>query len=226
MDNSVDATPIRVLLVDSYQLLRKGLAHLINEEPGIQVVGEADSVEQALDMLQLLPVDVLLIHYKFAGMATLEQTQRLLRAKPDIRIIVMLPVTLGVLPSRMLRAGASAYISPCVTVNEMLWAIHLVHSGQRYISPRITEQLERDPFEQNIQSPFDTLSKRELQVALMLVDSYRVNAISDQLCVSPKTIYSYRYRIFDKLGLNSDVELARLAVKHGLGDAQNIDSGT
>ena len=106
--------------------------------------------------------------------------------------------------------------------SSVLNAIRKVHSGQRYISPRITARLEKLPTNEPRTSPFDELSERELQVALMLIDSQKVNAISEKLQLSRKTVYSYRYRIFDKLGLSSDVELTILAVKHGLSDASSL----
>jgi len=215
---------IRILLIDDYQLLRHGLAALVDREPGMRVVAEADHVEDALVCLERLDADIAVIHLKTGGLAGLEMTQRLLRAHPALRIIVMIPLSLGVQPSRMLRAGASAYVTPCIAEQEMLWTLHLVHSGQRYISPRIAAHFERQPELELRTSPFDQLSERELQIALMLVDHQKVNKISEHLCISRKTVYSYRYRIFAKLNLNSDVELTILAVKHGLSDALSIAS--
>lgn len=214
--------PVRIMLIDDFQLLRHGLERLIEEEQGMEVVAQADCVEEALLKLQNVSVDIILMHLKQSGLAGLELTQRLVMDHPQTRVIVMIPLGLGVLPSRMLRAGASAYITPCVPVEEMLWSIHLVHSGQRYISPRITARLEKLPTNEPRTSPFDELSERELQVALMLIDSKKVQTISQKLQLSRKTVYSYRYRIFEKLGLSSDVELTILAVKHGLSDASSL----
>ncbi len=214
--------PVRLLLIDDYQLLRQGLMRLIQEEPGLDVVAQADCVEEALLKMQSTEVDIVLLHLKHAGLSCLEQTQRLVQEFPEVRVIVMSPLGLGVLPTRMMRAGACAYITPCVPVEEMLWCIHLVHTGQRYISPRITARMEKLPLAEPRHSPFDLLSERELQVALMLVDSQKVNRISEKLFLSPKTVYSYRYRIFDKLHISSDVELTILAVKHGLSDASSL----
>ncbi len=213
---------INILLIDDYQLLRSGVERLIQEEAGMQVVAQADCVEEALLQLESTPVDIILLHLKQSGLSGIEQTQRLVMNHPTVRVIVMIPLGLGVLPSRMLRAGACAYITPCVPAEEMLWTIHLVHSGQRYISPRITAKLERVPFQEPRRSPFDLLSERELQVAMMLIDSQKVNLISERLCLSRKTVYSYRYRIFEKLRLTSDVELTKLAVQFGLSDASSL----
>lgn len=214
----VSDNQIRVLLIDDYQLLRHRLALLIDREPGMRVAGEVDSVEEALPLLAALRVEIVVLHLKTAGLAALDMNQRLLRVMPQLHVVVMIPLSLDIQPSRMLQAGASAYVTPCITEAEMLWTLHLVHSGQRAISPRIVAHFERQIEVEPVSSPFDQLSERELQIALMLVDHQKVNQISRQLNISNKTVYSYRYRIFSKLHLNSDVELTILAVKHGLTD--------
>ena len=192
----------------------------------MSVVAEADHVEDALITLDLVEAGIGVIHLKNAGLAGLEMTQCMLRAHPALRIIVMIPLSLGVQASRMLGAGASACVTPCITEQEMLWSLHLVHSGQRRISRRFASHFERQPALEQRTCPFDQLSERELQIALMLVDHQKVNKVSEHLCISRKTVYCYRSRIFAKLNLSSDVELTTLAVKHGLSDAFSADSVT
>ncbi len=100
----------------------------------------------------------------------------------------------------------------------MVQAIRLAFAGQRYISPQIAQQLALKSFQPQ-GSPFDALSEREIQIALMIVGCQKVQIISDKLCLSPKTVNTYRYRIFEKLSVTSDVELTLLAVRHGMVDA-------
>ncbi|MDX1489872.1 MAG: response regulator [Pseudohongiellaceae bacterium] len=221
-----DQSQIRIMLVDEHELIRCGMARIINDEYDMDVIAQADSGETALSLLESIVPDVIMLDVKISGMGGIETAQRIKREHPGIKIVAMSSLSDGVMPARMLRAGATAYISNCVSVSEMLRAVRLVHSGQRYITPRIANMLSMARREEE-KSPFDNLSEREMQVALMLLESQKVNTISDQLCLSPKTVYSYRYRIFEKLGLSSDVELTILAVKHGLSDASNskrIDS--
>ncbi len=105
-------------------------------------------------------------------------------------------------------------------LEEMVQAIRQVFAGQRYISPQIAQQLALKSFQpQQHDSPFDSLSEREIQIALMIANCHKVQSISDKLCLSPKTVNTYRYRIFEKLSITSDVELALLAVRHGMVDA-------
>ncbi len=125
-----------------------------------------------------------------------------------------------------MQAGATAYITKGADLDEMVRAIRKAHSGQRYISPEIAQkmalkQLGGDSEDQD-ESLFDRLSERELQIAMMVVDCQKVQDISDKLCLSPKTVNSYRYRIFEKLEISSDVELALMAVRFGLLDADKV----
>ena len=128
-----------------------------------------------------------------------------------------------------MQAGASAYITKGADIKEMVRAIRMAHSGQRYISPEIAQKMAlkqlgggdaRD--EDGELSLFDRLSEREMQIAMMVVDCQKVQDISDKLCLSPKTVNSYRYRIFEKLEISSDVELALMAVRLGLLDADKV----
>ncbi|MDF5807229.1 excinuclease ABC subunit UvrC [Pseudomonas aeruginosa] len=119
-----------------------------------------------------------------------------------------------------MQAGAAGYMTKGAGLEEMVQAIRQVFAGQRYISPQIAQQLALKSFQpQQHDSPFDSLSEREIQIALMIANCHKVQSISDKLCLSPKTVNTYRYRIFEKLSITSDVELALLAVRHGMVDA-------
>jgi len=104
-------------------------------------------------------------------------------------------------------------------------AILKVKTGQKYISPEIAQRMALKPFQQDQNSPFDELSEREMQIALMIVGCQKVQEISEKLFLSPKTVNSYRYRIFDKLDIDSDVQLTLMAMRHGLVDPGAADSG-
>ncbi len=116
----------------------------------------------------------------------------------------------------MLQAGAAGYITKGCEPDEMIRAIRAIHSGQRYISSEIAQQLALKRFAKDEESPLDILSERELQIMLMITSGQKVQEISDKLCLSPKTVNSYRYRIFEKLNIDSDVELTLLAIRLGL----------
>ncbi|HLF66982.1 MAG TPA: LuxR C-terminal-related transcriptional regulator, partial [Gammaproteobacteria bacterium] len=125
-------------------------------------------------------------------------------------------------PSRLLQAGAAGYITKGSSLDEMVQAIRTVFAGQRYLSPEVAQQLALKHFADKEALPFDSLSERELQVMLMITSGVKVQDISDKLCLSPKTVNSYRYRLFEKLGVSSDVELTHLAIRHGMLDTDDM----
>ncbi|PSS58395.1 UvrY/SirA/GacA family response regulator transcription factor [Pseudomonas sp. BBP2017] len=209
---------IRVLVVDDHDLVRTGITRMLADIDGLQVVGEADSGEASLKVARELKPDVVLMDVKMPGIGGLEATRKLLRSHPDVKVVAVTACEEDPFPTRLLQAGAAGYLTKGAGLDEMVQAIRLVFTGQRYISPQIAQQLALKSFQPQ-GSPFDALSEREIQIALMIVGCQKVQIISDKLCLSPKTVNTYRYRIFEKLSVTSDVELTLLAVRHGMVDA-------
>ena len=211
---------IRILLVDDHSVVRQGLRLFLKYEPELEVVGEAADGAEALRLARELKPDVVLMDVKMPGIGGLEATRKLMRSHPDMKVVAVTVCEEDPFPTRLLQAGAAGYMTKGAGLAEMVQAIRLVFAGQRYISPQIAQQLALKSFQpQTSQSPFDLLSEREIQIALMIVGCHKVQSISDKLCLSPKTVNTYRYRIFEKLSISSDVELALLAVRHGMVDA-------
>jgi two-component system, NarL family, invasion response regulator UvrY len=210
------------MVVDDHELVRCGISRIISDEPDMEVIAQASSGEETLRTLRTETPNVVLMDVTMAGMSGMETTQRIARLHPDVRIIAMSSLEAGLIPTRMLRAGAVAFLSKTVSIAELLRAIRTVYLGQRYINHRLATRMAMDTVDHE-KSPFDALSERELQVALMLIDCNTISTISDNLNLSPKTVYSYRYRIFEKLTIKSDSALVMLAVKHGLTRAHPLD---
>ena len=211
---------IRVLVVDDHDLVRTGITRMLADIDGLQVVGEACTGEEALLKVRELKPDVVLMDVKMPGIGGLEATRKLMRSHPDIKVVAVTVCEDEPFPTRLLQAGAAGYLTKGAALDEMVQTIRLVFDGQRYIDPQIAQQLALKSFQpQNSGSPFDLLSEREIQIALMIANCHKVQNISDKLCLSPKTVNTYRYRIFEKLSITSDVELALLAVRHGMVDA-------
>lgn len=206
---------INVLVVDDHDLIRAGLARMLKDDPHIKVVGEAASGEEALTAVRNLQPDVVLMDLKMPGIGGLEATRRIKKSHEKVRVVVVSAFIDDPFLDRVMDSGASAYVSKNSHISEMIKAIKVVADGQRYVSPDIAQAMA---LKQSNGSPFAQLSERELQIAMMIIDCQKVQHISDKLCLSPKTVNTYRYRIFEKLEINSDVELALAAVKHGLLD--------
>ena len=191
---------------------------MLAEASGIKVVGEASSGEEAVRKARELMPSVVLMDIKMPGIGGLGATKRLLRVNPDIKILIVTVCDDDLFPSRLLQAGANGYLTKGASMAEMIQAIRAVSVGQRYISPDIAKQLAFRHLDHRSEQPFETLSERELQVMLMITKGIKVQEISNDLCLSAKTINTYRYRIFDKLAIKNDVELTHMALKHGILD--------
>ncbi len=209
---------IRVLLVDDHQLVRTGIRRLLDDAAELAVVGEADCGEEALRLTREQHPDVVLMDVNMPGIGGLEATRKLLRVDPTVRIIALTVHVDEPYPSRLLEAGALGYLTKDCNEAEIIKAIHTVSRGQRYIGAAIAQQMALSGLDGSTRNPFERLSQREIQVMLMVTQGNRLQDISDRLCLSPKTVSTYRYRLYEKLGVSNDVELTRLAIRHGLID--------
>ncbi|MCF6777097.1 UvrY/SirA/GacA family response regulator transcription factor [Thiotrichales bacterium 19X7-9] len=212
---------IRVLLVDDHDLVRLGIKKLLGDIPGIKIVGEAKSGEEAIKLVNSLKPDVVLMDVKMPGIGGLEATRRIVQGQVNTKVLVVTVYGDEPYPSRVLQAGAAGYMTKGAGVDEIIKAIKTVYAGQRYISPEVAQQLALKHLSYDDESPFDNLSERELQVLIMLTSGQKVQEIADQLYLSPKTVNSYRYRLFEKLDVETDVELTHLAFKHKLIEMDN-----
>jgi two-component system invasion response regulator UvrY len=207
---------IKVLLVDDHELVRMGIKRLLSDVQGMKVVGEAGSGEEAVLLAKEMMPDVVIMDVHMPGIGGLEATRKMIRHNPDIKVLALTIYEDEPYPSRLLQAGAAGYITKGCVPDEMIRAIRTIHSGQHYISPTIAQQIAIKRYTKGDDSPVDSLSERELQIMVMITQGQKVQAISKKLCLSPKTVNSYRYRIFQKLKIKSDVELTLLAVRIGM----------
>ncbi|VAW95830.1 BarA-associated response regulator UvrY (= GacA = SirA) [hydrothermal vent metagenome] len=207
---------IKIMLVDDHDMVRTGLKRLLEDFSDIEVIAEASSGEQAIEILQKLKPDIALMDLSMPGIGGLEATRKLLRAHKDLKIIIVTMHNEDIFPQRLLNIGAMGYVTKEANVHEMVKAIREVMNNKRYISPEIAQHMALANSQDSEKSPFDLLSERELQVMLMLMDGDKVNKISEKLCLSPKTISTYRYRLYDKLNVSNDIELTKLALRHGI----------
>ena len=213
----------KILVVDDHDLVRMGIVRMLADIDGYQVVGDAKSGEEAVIKARALSPDVVLMDVKMPGMGGLEATKKLLAAKASIKIIAVTACDDDIYPTRLMQAGAVGYVTKGAEFSEIINAINKVIRGDLYMSNSIAQQLALKNFSGGSQeSPFEKLSQRELQTAMQIANGQKVNDIAVAFSVSPKTVNSYRYRIFEKLDINSDVELTLLAVKHNLLDPESV----
>ncbi len=208
---------IKVLLVDDHELVRTGIRRLIDDINGLEVVGEVETGEAAIDFTHNEHVDVVLMDLNMPGIGGMEATRRLIAKDKHLKIIVVTVHDSEPFPQQLFKAGAMGYLTKGCNIEEIVHAIKEVFYGRRYVSVDIAQKMAMS-IQPDDENPFDKLSQREMQVMMMSMQGMKGQKISEQLNLSPKTISTYRYRLFDKLRVSNDVELTRLAMQYGLID--------
>ncbi|MFB2539311.1 MULTISPECIES: response regulator [unclassified Acinetobacter] len=207
---------ISVLVVDDHELVRVGICRMLNDQPNIKVVGQAFSGEDAIVFIRQNEPDVVLLDVNMPGIGGVETTRRLTQISPQSKVIAVSGLSEQPYPTMLIKAGARGYITKGAPIDEMVKAIHKVMQGGKYFSADIAEQIADSLLSDKSESPFEQLSEREMQVAMMVANCVSAQEIADKLFVSVKTINTYRYRIYEKLNVDSDVKLTHLAIRYGL----------
>ncbi len=207
---------IRVLLVDDHKLFRLCLRRMLETNKALTIVGEAADGESGVAAARELRPDIILMDLLMPGVGGLEAIRRIGQLELPCRTIVLSACEEQPFPMQALKAGAAGYLTKGVSPEELQNAIRRVFLGKRYLSTDIAQTLAVNAWEEREAGPFDALSNRELQIMMMVANCHKVSDISSSLHLSPKTVNSYRYRIFEKLNVSSDVELALLAARYGM----------
>jgi two-component system invasion response regulator UvrY len=215
---------ISVLIADDHELVRTGIKRMLGNVQGIKIVGEVSSGEDAIVSVRELSPQVVLMDIRMPGIGGIEATKEILKINPGTKILIITAYEDNVLyPLRLLREGISGYLTKSATVDELTVAIRSAASGNRYVSPEVAQKLVLSGLGQSeCKNPFDELSNREIQIAAMIAKGKKVKEIANILELSPKTINSYRYRIFEKLKIKNDVELAKISIRFGVIEERNL----
>ena len=208
---------IRILIVDDHRLIRLSLQHLLQSTTIIQVIGEASTGKEALQLAKQLKPDVILldIHLSesFSGIEVVRRLAK--RSTTYCKILIITSYDQSFVATRLLKAGAAGYLLKSADLSELISAIETVHAGKIYISPAVKKGLESSTM-QSKPFLFDSLTTHEFEIMLLLVRGLKPKEVAELLSLSPKTISNYKKKIYDKLNVKSDLEIVNLASKYQL----------
>lgn len=203
---------IRVLIADDHAVMREGIKLSLNGEA--EIVGEATTGAEALQLVARVPCDVLLLDLHMPDPSGVELITRLLDKVPSLRILVFTGEHKRELVMRALQAGAVGYLTKNSNPGGLAEAIRKVAGGGRLIDPELVNSLVfAGP---GAQSPEALLSARELQILRMIAGGLALGVIADRLCISPKTVSTHKMRLMEKLDIDNNAELVRRAIEFGL----------
>ncbi len=209
--------PTRILIVDDHKIIRDGLRLLVEREPDLCVIGEADNGRDACEMVRSTVPHVLLMDVGMPEMNGMEATRRIHEEFPAIRILALTMHADRQYLQEMLRAGAAGYLLKDCASEELVKAIRIVLDGQTYLSPQVAGTIVDDWVRHEPGPPMlASLTPREREVLQMIAEGYIARAIGARIGVSTKTVETHRKHIMTKLGARSVAELTRIAIREGV----------
>ena len=211
---------IRVLLAEDHTIVRQGLRSILDGREGIQVVGEAKDGREAVEKAQQLQPDIVLMDLSMPPLSGLEATRQIKSQCPQIEVLVLTMHADEEYVLQILQAGASGYLLKQSAVGELVTAIQAVYQGDSYLSPAISRKVVdgyvRQAREQSQVDPYEQLTDREREVLHLIAEGRSTQEIADLLFISPKTVRGHRSSLTEKLGLHSNAELTRYAIRKGI----------
>ena len=207
---------ISVLIADDHTVVRQGLKQILSADKQMSVVAEATNGIEVLRALERARVDVLILDVTMPGKNGLDTLKEVKRNYPALPVLVLSMHPEDQFAIRMLRAGASGYITKESAPEELVEALRKVCSGGKYVSPQLAERLAMFIEDDNTRAPHERLSDREFEILRMLALGKTVTEVADELLLSVKTVSTYRSRVLDKMKMTTNAELTRYALQSGL----------
>ncbi len=210
----------RLLLVDDHAVVRSGLRMLLSSESDVEIVGEASTAAQAMDLASSVKPDVILMDIGLPDLSGIDATREIKKKFPEISIVALTIHEDEEYFFRMLEAGASGYVPKRAAPEELLIAIRAAAAGEVYLYPSLAKLLVKDFLSQDHapeeKSNLDGLTDREHEVLTYLAEGANNETIAEALVISPKTVERHRENIMRKLNLHSRAELVRYAIRKGI----------
>jgi two-component system, NarL family, invasion response regulator UvrY len=203
---------IRILLVDDHAVVREGYRRLLERRPDLRIEAEAGSAEEALQLLRECVPDVIILDLSLPNMGGIELTRRILQRQPDARILAFSMHRDPLFATQAIRAGALGYVTKSNSPDVLIQAVYKVAKKEKVLSPDIAPEMALILLHGE-SNPVEALNPREFEILRLLLDGIGVEEIGNILFISPKTVQNIHYQIKAKLGVRTDIELTRLAIK-------------
>jgi DNA-binding NarL/FixJ family response regulator len=206
---------IHVILVDDHDIIREGLISLLQQQPDLEVVGQAEDGQSAIELVRKLKPDIVITDVIMPKLNGIDTTRQIVRQFPKVKVIALTGQNQDFFVTGMLKAGASAYVLKECLLDELIEAIRTVQDGRSYISPKLTGIVVNSYIRllsESQKSPLDSLTQTELKVLQLVGEGKSTKTIAAELCVSPKNIEADRRRIMEKLHTRDTEELVKFSI--------------
>jgi DNA-binding NarL/FixJ family response regulator len=215
---------IKILIADDHKIIREGLRALIEKKPGMEVIGEVENGRKAVQLVQELLIDIIVMDIAMPDLNGIEATRQIVARAPSIKVIALSMHSDKRFVVEMLKAGASGFLLKDCAFEELIYAINAVRANRTYLSPKIADMMIKDYVRllpMGELSVFSVLTPRQRQVLQLLSEGKGTSRIAHDLQVSVKTVETYRQQIMDKLNIHSIAELTKYAIREGLTSLQD-----
>jgi len=209
---------IRILLVDDHSVVREGLKKILEKEPDIKVSGEAGNSDEVLKFIKNKDCDIVILDINLPGRSGLDIVKDIKKFNKNIKILVLSIYPEYSFAFKAHKLGVSGYLTKDVTTDELLKAIRKIYNGRKYVSEILAERLASRIDQSEVKQVHEKLSSREFQILLLIGKGKSLTKISEELFLSYNTVYTYRNRILEKMGMNSNAELIHYLIKNNLLD--------
>ena len=205
-----------IMLIERQPLVRAAWAALLREWDSFEVVTALGLADDVLRQARAIQPEVAVIGIGAFDGAAINIIERLIRAVPDCGVVALAAHSQPPLPTHLIELGVRGYVTINHPAKDLREAIVAVASGSMFVGAEAAQQLAMSMLPGQHRSPFQRLTPRELEVAMLMMQGLRMPAMAEQIRVSPKTVATYKYRVYDKLAVRSEVDLLKLAMRHGL----------
>lgn len=207
---------IKILVVDDHTLMRDGIHALLSLSNDVEVIGEATDGREALDKVQELSPDVVVMDVAMPVMDGLEATRRIKKKNPRVKVLVLTQYDNREYILSAIKAGADGYVPKKAAGSELASAIRAIHAGDSFLYPSAAAALIKDYLRQAVEEPYDRLTSREREILKLIAEGHTSKGIADMLFISLKTALGHRTKIMQKLDIHNRTELIKYAMHKGL----------